>query len=64
MPAPSTLPSARATYPCGASAWLVEERELRDDPLLGSKPPKLDTQVVPALTDDRPQGPDRGVQRL
>src|SRR4051794_4832705 len=26
------------------SAWLVEEGELRADPLLGSKPPKLDTK--------------------
>src|SRR4051794_14790490 len=29
------------------SAWLVEEGELREDPLLGSRPPKLDTKVVP-----------------
>jgi site-specific recombinase XerD len=35
------------------SAWLVEEGELRADPLLGSKPPKLDTKVVPILTEDR-----------
>jgi integrase/recombinase XerD len=35
------------------SAWLVEERELREDPLLGSKPPKLDSKVVPVLTEDR-----------
>ena len=35
------------------SAWLVEERELRDDPLLGTKPPKLDTKVVPVLTEDQ-----------
>jgi site-specific recombinase XerD len=35
------------------SAWLVEEGELREDPLLGSKPPKLDTKVVPVLTEDR-----------
>lgn len=35
------------------SAWLVEERELRDDPLLGSKPPKLDAKVVPVLTDEQ-----------
>jgi Phage integrase, N-terminal SAM-like domain len=35
------------------SAWLVEERELLDDPLLGSKPPKLDAKVVPVLTDEQ-----------
>ena len=35
------------------SAWLVEERELRDDPLLGTKPPKLDVKVVPVLTEDQ-----------
>lgn len=35
------------------SAWLVEERELREDPLLGSRPPKLYTKVVPVLTEDR-----------
>ena len=35
------------------SAWLVEERELRDDPLLGTKPPKLDAKVVPVLTEDQ-----------
>ena len=35
------------------SAWLVEERELRDDPLLGSKPPKLDAKVVPVLTEEQ-----------
>lgn len=34
------------------SAWLVEERELRDDPLIGSKAPKLDAKVVPVLTED------------
>jgi site-specific recombinase XerD len=35
------------------TVWLVEERELRDDPLVGSKPPKLDAKVVPVLTEDR-----------
>lgn len=35
------------------SAWLVEERELGDDPLLGTKPPKLDAKVVPVLTEDQ-----------
>ena len=34
------------------SAWLIEERELRDDPLLGTKSPKLDAKVVPVLTRD------------
>lgn len=33
------------------SAWLVEENELRDDPLIGSRSPKLDTKVVPVLTE-------------
>jgi site-specific recombinase XerD len=35
------------------SAWLVKERELRDDLLLGTKPPKLDAKVVPVLTEDQ-----------
>lgn len=35
------------------SAWLVEEEETERDELLGSKPPKLDTKVVPVLTDDQ-----------
>lgn len=35
------------------SAWLIEERELRDDPLLGTKSPKLDAKVVPVLTEDQ-----------
>jgi integrase/recombinase XerD len=34
------------------SAWLVEEGELADDPLLGLKPPKLTDKVTPCLTDD------------
>jgi site-specific recombinase XerD len=33
------------------SAWLVDEEELPRDELLGSKPPKLDTKVVPVLTE-------------
>jgi integrase/recombinase XerD len=33
------------------AAWLVEEGELADDPLAGMKPVKLDTKVVPVLTD-------------
>jgi integrase/recombinase XerD len=35
------------------SAWLVAEGEQDTDPLLGMKPPKLDTQVVEPLTDDQ-----------
>lgn len=35
------------------SAWLVEEEELPRDELLGLKPPKLDTKVVPVLTTDQ-----------
>jgi integrase len=35
------------------SAWLVEEEELPRDELLGSKPPKLDTKVVPVLTESQ-----------
>lgn len=34
------------------SAWLAEEGEIDDDPLLGLKAPKLDTKVTPSLTDD------------
>jgi site-specific recombinase XerD len=34
------------------SAWLTEEGEYDTDPLLGVKPPKLDTKVTDALTDD------------
>ncbi len=34
------------------SAWLTEEGELDADPLLGLEPPKLDTKVTDALTDD------------
>lgn len=33
------------------AAWLVEEGEAESDQLLGIKPPKLDTKVVPVLTD-------------
>src|SRR5215207_3032545 len=33
------------------AAWLVEEGELDADPLAGIKPPKLDTKVVPVLSD-------------
>lgn len=35
------------------SAWLLEEGEIERDELLGLKPPKLDTKVVPCLTDDQ-----------
>src|SRR5437763_9078065 len=34
------------------SAWLAEEGETDRDPLLGMKPPKLDSKVVPRLTED------------
>lgn len=34
------------------TAWLVDEDELDTDPLLGLKPPKLDTKVIPVLSDD------------
>lgn len=34
------------------SAWLAEEGELDDDPLIGLKAPKLDTKVTQSLTDD------------
>lgn len=34
------------------SAWLAEEGEIDDDPLLGLKAPKLDTKVTESLTDD------------
>lgn len=35
------------------SAWLFEEGEQDTDPLLGLKPPKLDTKVVPSLTEEQ-----------
>ena len=35
------------------AAWLAEEGELESNPMLGVKPPKLDTKVVPALTDEQ-----------
>jgi integrase/recombinase XerD len=35
------------------TAWLVNEGELNANPLTGLKPPKADTKVVNALTDDQ-----------
>jgi integrase len=35
------------------AAWLAEEGELDADPLAGLKPPKLDSKVVPVLTDQQ-----------
>ena len=35
------------------AAWLAEEGEIDDNPLLGVKPPKLDSKVVEALTDEQ-----------
>jgi len=32
------------------AAWLVEEGELDADPLVGLKPPKLDSKVIPVLS--------------
>jgi site-specific recombinase XerD len=34
------------------AAWLVEEGEIEVDPLLGLKPPKLDTKITESLSDD------------
>ena len=34
------------------AAWLTAEGELDSDPLMGMKPPKLDTKVTDALTGD------------
>lgn len=34
-------------------AWLVDEGELDDNPILGVKPPKLDAKVVDSLNDDQ-----------
>lgn len=34
------------------AAWLVDEGELDEDPLLSSRPPKLDQKVIPELTED------------
>lgn len=35
------------------SAWLAEEEEIAEDKLTGLKPPKLDSKVVPELTEDQ-----------
>jgi integrase/recombinase XerD len=35
------------------AAWLAEEGEIATDPLVGIRPPKLDTKVVDPLTDDQ-----------
>jgi integrase/recombinase XerD len=35
------------------AAWLVEEDELPDNPLVGLKPPKLDAKIVPVLDDSQ-----------
>jgi len=35
------------------AAWLAEEDIISRDPLLGMRPPKLDTPVVPSLSDDQ-----------
>lgn len=35
------------------SAWLKEEGELEADLLIGLKPPKLDSKIVPELSDDQ-----------
>jgi site-specific recombinase XerD len=35
------------------AAWLVEEGELDDDPLVGLRSPRLDTKVVEPLTDEQ-----------
>lgn len=35
------------------AAWLVDEREMDVDPLLGLKAPKLDSKVIEPLTDDQ-----------
>jgi site-specific recombinase XerD len=34
------------------AAWLADEGELEDNPLVGMKPPKLDEKVTRALTED------------
>jgi len=35
------------------AAWLTDEGELETNPFIGLKPPKLDTKVTDALTDDQ-----------
>ncbi|MDN4520315.1 tyrosine-type recombinase/integrase [Mycolicibacterium austroafricanum] len=35
------------------AAWLADEGEIETNPLIGVKPPKLDTKVTAALTDDQ-----------
>lgn len=35
------------------STWLAEEGEIEDDQLVGLKPPKLDSKIVPELSDDQ-----------
>jgi len=38
------------------SAWLKDEGEIETDELAGLKPPKLDSKIVPELTDDQLRG--------
>ena len=38
------------------AAWLADEGELPVDPLAGLKPPKLDSKVVPVLSDQQLRG--------
>ena len=63
----STRSSRHCPIPAAGGAtvlrWLVEEGELDADPLLGVKPPKLDTKVVEPLTDDADQGDVQGLRR-
>lgn len=35
------------------TAWLVDEGELSTDPLVGSRPPKLDTKIIPVLDEEQ-----------
>src|SRR5450759_2125189 len=56
------LCSNPGSWPCGRrarhlalrrfAAWLVDEGELPTDPLLGIRPPKLDTKIVEPLSTD------------
>jgi site-specific recombinase XerD len=52
------------------ASWLFEEGEIREDPFIGVKPPKLDAKIVEPLTDEelrrllRACAPPRGATAL
>ena len=44
------------------AAWLADEGEIDANPLIGVKPPKLDTKVTAALSDEQWDGSSRRVR--